>query len=160
MLEAELFGFERGAFTDARHAKAGLFQAAHHGSLFLDELGLLPGLLQGKLLTVLEERMVRRLGSTRSEPVDVWVIAATSSDVAAAMRAGRFHDALYHRLSVLTVWLPPLRERGADIVLLAEHFLTRALPGPRTAAATDRSARPRDAARLHVAGQRPRAGAT
>jgi DNA-binding NtrC family response regulator/tetratricopeptide (TPR) repeat protein len=126
MLEAELFGFERGAFTDARHAKAGLFQAAHRGSLFLDELGLLPGLLQGKLLTVLEDRVVRRLGSTRSEPVDVWVIAATSSDVTAAMREGRFHDALYHRLSVLTVWLPPLRERGADIVLLAEHFLGRA----------------------------------
>jgi DNA-binding NtrC family response regulator/tetratricopeptide (TPR) repeat protein len=126
MLEAELFGFERGAFTDARHAKAGLFQTAHHGSLFLDELGLLPGVLQGKLLTVLEDRVVRRLGSTRGEPSDVWVIAATSSDVAAAMRAGRFHDALYHRLSVLTVWLPPLRERGADILLLAEHFLNRA----------------------------------
>jgi DNA-binding NtrC family response regulator/tetratricopeptide (TPR) repeat protein len=126
MLEAELFGFERGAFTDARHAKAGLFQAAHRGSLFLDELGLLPGLLQGKLLTVLEDRVVRRLGSTRSEPVDVWVIAATSSDVTVAMREGRFHDALYHRLSVLTVWLPPLRERGADVVLLAEHFLGRA----------------------------------
>jgi DNA-binding NtrC family response regulator/tetratricopeptide (TPR) repeat protein len=126
MLEAELFGFERGAFTDARHAKAGLFQAAHHGTLFLDELGLLPGVLQGKLLTVLEERVVRRLGSTRGEPVDVWVIAATSADIAAAMRAGRFHDALYHRLSVLTVWLPPLRERGGDILLLAEHFLSRA----------------------------------
>ena len=126
MLEAELFGFERGAFTDARHAKAGLFQAAHHGSLFLDELGLLPGMLQGKLLTALEDRVVRRLGSTRGEPVDVWVIAATSSDVAAAMREGRFHDALYHRLSVLTIWLPPLRERGTDIVLLAEHFLGRA----------------------------------
>jgi DNA-binding NtrC family response regulator/tetratricopeptide (TPR) repeat protein len=126
MLEAELFGFERGAFTDARQAKAGLFQAAHQGALFLDELGLLPGLLQGKLLTVLEDRIVRRLGSTRGEPVDVWVMAATSSDLADAMRAGRFHDALYHRLSVLTLWLPPLRERGADIVALAEHFLARA----------------------------------
>jgi transcriptional regulator with AAA-type ATPase domain/tetratricopeptide (TPR) repeat protein len=126
MLEAELFGFERGAFTDARHAKAGLFQAANHGSLFLDELGLLPAVLQGKLLTVLEDRVVRRLGSTRGEPVDVWIVAATSSDIEAAMRAGRFHDALYHRLSVLTLGLPPLRERGADILLLAEHFLERA----------------------------------
>jgi two-component system response regulator AtoC len=126
MLEAELFGFERGAFTDARQAKEGLFQAAHRGSLFLDELGLLPWVLQGKLLTVLEDRVVRRLGSTRSEPVDVWILAATSSDLGAAMRAGRFHDALYHRLSVLTLRLPPLRERGADIVLLAEHFLARA----------------------------------
>ena len=76
MLEAELFGFERGAFTDARHAKPGLFQAAHHGSLFLDELGLQPPMLQGKLLTVLEDRVVRRLGSTRGEPVDVWIVAA------------------------------------------------------------------------------------
>src|SRR5262245_3548066 len=126
MLEAELFGFERGAFTDARHAKAGLFQAAHHGTLFLDELGLLPAVLQGKLLTVLEDRAVRRLGSTRGELVDVWIVAATSSDIEAAMRAGRFHDALYHRLSVLTLELPPLRERGTDIALLAEHFLERA----------------------------------
>jgi two-component system, NtrC family, response regulator AtoC len=126
MLEAELFGFERGAFTDARQGKAGLFQAAHQGTLFLDELGLLPGVLQGKLLTALEDRIVRRLGSTRGEPVDAWVMAATSSDLAEAMRAGRFHDALYHRLSVLTLWLPPLRERGADTVALAEHFLARA----------------------------------
>ncbi|HSF02681.1 MAG TPA: sigma 54-interacting transcriptional regulator [Solirubrobacterales bacterium] len=126
LLEAELFGYERGAFTDARHAKAGLFQAAHRGTIFLDELGLLPASLQGKLLTVIEDRAVRRLGSTRNEPVDVWILAATGSDLEAAMRSGRFHDALYHRLSVLTLRLPPLRERGADVMLLAEHFLARA----------------------------------
>ncbi|MBI2467351.1 MAG: sigma 54-interacting transcriptional regulator, partial [Candidatus Rokubacteria bacterium] len=126
LLESEMFGFERGAFTDARQAKAGLFQAAHRGTIFLDEVGLLPEGLQAKLLTVIEEHTVRRLGSTRSEPVDAWVLAATSEDLLAATRARRFREDLYHRLAVLTVRLPPLRERGEDILLLAEHFLGRA----------------------------------
>ena len=126
LLEAEMFGFERGAFTDARQAKKGLFQTAHRGTLFLDEIGLLPDGLQAKLLTVLEERTVRRLGATQSEPVDVWIIAATNLDLQAATRAGRFREDLYHRLAVLTLALPPLRERQRDIVLLAEHFLARA----------------------------------
>ncbi len=126
LLEAEMFGFERGAFTDARQAKKGLFQTAHRGTLFLDEIGLLPDGLQAKLLTVLEERTVRRLGATQSEPVDVWVIAATNLDLQTATRAGRFREDLYHRLAVLTLTLPPLRERQRDIVLLAEHFLARA----------------------------------
>ncbi|MBI4610123.1 MAG: sigma 54-interacting transcriptional regulator [Candidatus Rokubacteria bacterium] len=126
LLEAELFGFERGAFTDARQPKAGLFQAAHGGTIFLDEVGLLPETLQGKLLTVIEERVVRRLGSTRGEPVDVWIITASNEDLAAATRARRFREDLYHRLAVLTLWLPPLRERGQDILGLAEHFLARA----------------------------------
>jgi DNA-binding NtrC family response regulator/tetratricopeptide (TPR) repeat protein len=139
LLEAELFGFERGAFTDARQAKPGLFQTAHHGTLFLDEIGLLPEPLQSKLLTVIEERAVRRLGSTRNEPVDVWVITASNVDLAATIRQGHFREDLYHRLAVLTVWLPPLRERGSDILLLAEHFLARAcadygLPPKRLAA--------------------------
>jgi transcriptional regulator with AAA-type ATPase domain/tetratricopeptide (TPR) repeat protein len=126
LLEAELFGWERGAFTDARQPKAGLFQAAHGGTIFLDEVGLLPWPLQAKLLKVIEEQQVRRLGSTRSEPVDVWVIAATSEDLDEAIRSRRFREDLYHRLAVLTLRLPPLRERGEDIVLLAERFLTRA----------------------------------
>jgi DNA-binding NtrC family response regulator/tetratricopeptide (TPR) repeat protein len=126
LLEAELFGYERGAFTDARQAKPGLFQAAHGGTLFLDEAGHLPEPLQAKLLTAIEDRTVRRLGSTRSEPAEVWIIAATSVDLEAAIRAQRFLEALYHRLSVLTVTLPPLRERGGDVVLLAESFLARA----------------------------------
>ena len=126
LLEAELFGWERGAFTDARQAKPGLFQAAHGGTIFLDEVGLLPLPLQSKLLKVIEEQQVRRLGSTRSEAVDVWVIAATSEDLDEAIRARRFREDLYHRLAVLTLSLPPLRERGEDIVLLAEHFLSRA----------------------------------
>ena len=125
LLESELFGFERGAFTDARHAKAGLFQAANGGTLFLDEIGLLPEGLQAKLLKALEEQTVRRLGSTRSEAIDVWIIAATSENLDAAIQARRFREDLYHRLAVVTLRLPPLRERGEDIVRLGAHFLGR-----------------------------------
>ena len=123
LLEAELFGFERGAFTDARQAKPGLFQTANRGTLFLDEVALLPDGLQAKLLKVLEDRAVRRLGATRAEPVDVWIITASNEDLATAVRARRFREDLYHRLAVVTLRLPPLRERGADVVRLAEHFL-------------------------------------
>ena len=126
LLEAEMFGFERGAFTDARQAKVGLFQAAHRGTIFLDEIGLLPEALQAKLLKVIEEQAVRRLGSTRNEPVDVWILTATSEDLAAAVRERRFREDLYHRLAVVPVQLPPLRERGRDILLLAELSLARA----------------------------------
>jgi len=126
LLEAELFGYERGAFTDARHAKPGLFQTAHGGTLFLDEIGLLPAALQGKLLSVLEDRAVRRLGSTHSEPVDLALIAATSVELKRAVSDGRFREDLYHRLAVITLELPPLRDRGADILALADHFLARA----------------------------------
>ena len=123
LLEAEMFGFERGAFTDARRAKPGLFQAAHRGTIFLDEVGLLPEALQAKLLKVLEEHAVRRLGSTRDDPVDVWIVTATNEDLLTAVRERRFREDLYHRLAVLTLTLPPLRERGADILALADHFL-------------------------------------
>jgi DNA-binding NtrC family response regulator len=126
LLEAELFGFERGAFTDARQAKPGLFQTAHHGTLFLDEIGLLPEALQAKLLKALEEGAVRRLGSTRSEAVEVWVISATNADLQASIRARRFREDLYHRLAVITVTLPSLRQRGRDVLRLAEAFLARA----------------------------------
>ena len=126
LLEAELFGFERGAFTDARHAKPGLFQAAHRGVLFLDEVGLLPDLVQGKVLKVIEEHVIRRLGSVQADPTDIWIIAATSDDLLSSTRARRFREDLYHRLAALTLRLPPLRERGDDVTLLAEHFLTRA----------------------------------
>ena len=126
LLEAEMFGFERGAFTDAKQAKAGLFQTANGGTIFLDEVGLLPEALQAKLLKVIEERSLRRLGSTRSEPVDVWIITATNEDLANAIHLRRFREDLYHRLAVLTVSLPPLRERGEDVLRLAEHFLARA----------------------------------
>src|SRR6266508_4314158 len=121
LLESELFGYERGAFTDARRAKLGLFQTAHHGTIFLDEIGLLPGLLK-----VLEEQAVRRLGSTTSEPVDVWILSATNADLSKAGHERVFREDLYHRLAVLTLSLPPLRERGRDVLLLAERFLARA----------------------------------
>src|SRR5262245_58307593 len=126
LLEAELFGFERGAFTDARQPKAGLFQTAHEGTLFLDEVGLLPEGVQAKLLKVLEDRSVRRLGSTRNEPADVVLVAATSEDLLDAVQRRRFREDLYHRLAVVTVRLPSLAERGPDILLLADHFLSRA----------------------------------
>src|SRR5262249_26698247 len=126
LLEAELFGFERGAFTDARRAKPGLFQAAHGGVLFLDEVGLLPDAAQAKLLTAIEERTVRRVGSTRHEPTDIWVISASNADLRGAVDDRRFREDLYHRLAVVTVDLPPLRERSRDVLLLAEHFLARA----------------------------------
>jgi transcriptional regulator with AAA-type ATPase domain len=126
LLESELFGYERGAFTDARRAKRGLFQTAHRGTIFLDEIGLLPIALQAKLLKVLEEQAVRRLGSTASEPVDVWILSATNTDLRVAVREHGFREDLYHRLAVLTLFLPPLRERGRDILLLAERFLARA----------------------------------
>jgi DNA-binding NtrC family response regulator/tetratricopeptide (TPR) repeat protein len=126
LLEAELFGYERGAFTDARHPKAGLFQVANHGTIFLDEVGLLPEALQAKLLKALEDRAVRRLGGTRLEPVDIWILTASNEDLAAAARARRFREDLYHRLAVVTMTIPPLRERGEDILRLATHFLGRA----------------------------------
>jgi transcriptional regulator with PAS, ATPase and Fis domain len=126
LLEAEMFGVERGAFTDARQSRPGLFQLAHRGTIFLDEIGLLPEALQAKLLKVIEEREVRRLGGTRSEPVDVWVVAATNEDLAAITSARRFRADLYHRLAVVTFSLPALRDRRDDVLLLAEHFLARA----------------------------------
>src|SRR5688572_10221 len=125
LLEAELFGFERGAFTDARQSKPGLFQEAHGGTLFLDEVGLLSESVQGKLLTALDERVVRRLGGTRPEPTDCWIIAATSVDLEQARRERHFREDLYHRLSVFTVHLPPLRERGDDVLRLADVLLER-----------------------------------
>src|SRR5215831_5345541 len=126
LLEAELFGYEAGAFTDARRSKPGLLQLAHGGTLFLDEVALLPALLQPKLLKFLDDGTVRRLGATGSQVVDVWIISATNADLAAAVRERRFREDLYHRLAVVTIPLPPLRERGEDVILLAARFLTRA----------------------------------
>src|SRR5262245_51005364 len=126
LLEAELFGYERGAFTDARQSKPGLFQVAHGGTLFLDEIGLLPRGLQAKLLTVLEQSSVRRLGATRSEPANVSIVAATNESLRAAVHEGRFREDLFHRLAVLTLELPPLRERRDDIELLAGRLLAHA----------------------------------
>jgi transcriptional regulator with PAS, ATPase and Fis domain len=124
LLESELFGPERGAFTDARHAKPGLMEVADGGTLFLDEIGELPCELQGKLLKVIEDKRVRRVGGTRSQEVDVRIIAATNRDLTAEVREGTFREDLYYRLSVIPLHLPPLRERGDDILLLADHFMS------------------------------------
>ena len=125
LVEAELFGYEKGAFTDARQAKPGLFQAASGGTLFLDEVGLLPERAQAKVLKAIEDRSVRRLGRTQPETVDVSIVTATNADLAQEVGIGRFRADLYHRIGVVVLTLPPLRERGRDIVLLAEHFLVR-----------------------------------
>jgi len=123
LLESDLFGHEKGAFTDASVTKPGLFEMAQGGSIFLDEIGHLALPLQGKLLRALQERTIRRVGGTRSIAIDVRVIAATHVDLAAAVKAGEFREDLYYRLNVLPVALPPLRNRREDIVPLARHFL-------------------------------------
>jgi DNA-binding NtrC family response regulator/class 3 adenylate cyclase/tetratricopeptide (TPR) repeat protein len=123
MLEAELFGYEAGAFTDAKRAKPGLFEAASGGTLFLDEVDALPLGLQGKLLTAMETKRVRRLGAVRDQAVDVKLIAATNTVLPEAVAAGRFRADLYHRLAVVVLALPPLRERREDLLVLAQAFL-------------------------------------
>jgi two-component system response regulator AtoC len=125
LLEAELFGYEKGAFTDARAAKPGLVEAAEGGTLFLDEIGHVSAAVQAKLLKVMEERTIRRLGSVRDRATDVWIIAATNRDLEQAVRRGEFREDLYHRLRVLELRMPPLRERGDDALELADHFLAQ-----------------------------------
>ncbi len=123
LLEAELFGYERGAFTDATKPKKGLLELANGGTLFLDEIGSMSLNLQAKLLNVLEEKRFRRLGGTKDIEVGVKIIAATNTDLLAAIRDGYFREDLYYRLAVVSVYLPPLRERGNDVILLANHFI-------------------------------------
>jgi len=128
LLESELFGYEEGAFTGSRRGgRAGLFEAAHRGTLFLDEIGEMPLPLQTRLLRVLEEREVMRVGATRPIPVDVRIVSATHCDLEARVREGRFRSDLFYRLSVLRLRLPPLRERPEDLAPLAEWLLKNAL---------------------------------
>lgn len=125
LLETELFGHERGAFTGAHAAKAGLFEAADGGTIFLDEVSGMSANLQARLLRVLQERHVRRVGGTRFTPLNVRVIAASNQDLEGLCKRGTFREDLYYRLNVIPVTLPPLRARGEDILLLANEFLTR-----------------------------------
>jgi two-component system NtrC family response regulator len=125
LLESELFGFEKGAFTGAVSAKPGKFELADKGTIFLDEIGDMPGSLQVKLLRVLQEREFERLGGTRTIKVDVRVVAATNQDLRAALEQGTFREDLYYRLNVVPISIPPLREHKEDIPYLVDHFIRR-----------------------------------
>lgn len=123
LIESELFGHERGAFTDATSTKPGLFEVADGGTIFLDEIGDLPLELQAKFLRVLQDKQVRRVGGTKSRKVDIRIIAATNEDLPRHIQDGKFREDLYFRLSVITLTLPPLRERGDDLMLIVDALL-------------------------------------
>jgi DNA-binding NtrC family response regulator len=125
LLESELFGYKKGAFTDAKTDKKGLISGATDGTLFLDEITEMSPMLQAKLLRVIEERGVRPLGDTNSHPIDVRIISASNRDIRSMIREGRFREDLYYRLKVIDIELPPLRERKEDIPLLVEHFISK-----------------------------------
>ena len=123
LMEAEMFGHEKGAFTDAKAMKKGLFEVAHGGTLFLDEIGELSPLLQAKLLRVLEDQVIRRVGGVKDMQVDARVIAASNRDLERAVRDGQFRQDLYYRLAIISIFIPPLRERKEDILPLADFFI-------------------------------------
>lgn len=125
LMESELFGYEKGAFTGANISKPGKFEQAHGGTVFLDEIGDVPGSIQVKLLRILQERQFERLGSNVTRDVDVRVIAATNVDLRAALEGGRFREDLYYRLNVIPINIPPLRDRKEDIPFLAMHFVQK-----------------------------------
>jgi nitrogen regulation protein NR(I) len=125
LLESELFGYEKGAFTGAAHRRVGKIEQANGGTILLDEIGDMPFSVQGKILRLLQERKIERLGGRETLPVDVRIIASTNRDLEAAISEGRFREDLYYRLKVVTIWLPPLRERNEDIPLLIDHYMSR-----------------------------------
>ncbi len=128
LIESELFGHEKNAFTGATTARAGRFEMAHTGTLFIDEVGDMPGNVQIKLLRVLQEREIERLGSSKSIKIDVRLVAATNRNLELAMADNKFRDDLYHRLNIIGIDMPPLREREEDIMPLAHHFLSKLVP--------------------------------
>ena len=128
LMESELFGYEKGAFTGAMTSKPGKFEQADTGTVFLDEIGDVPGSIQVKLLRVLQEREFERLGSNVTRHIDVRVVAATNQDLRAALEQGTFREDLYYRLNVVPMNIPPLRERKEDIPFLAQHFVTKLGP--------------------------------
>jgi transcriptional regulator with GAF, ATPase, and Fis domain len=125
LLESELFGHEKGAFTHAVRTRAGRFEMADGGTIFLDEIGEMDLSLQVKILRVLQEKEFERVGASKTQKVDVRIVAATNRDLEVEVAAGRFREDLFYRLNVIPIHLPPLRERGDDIMILTEHFLTR-----------------------------------
>ena len=170
LLETELFGYEKGAFTGAAARKPGKFEMAHHGTLFLDEIGDLPLALQAKILRALEEKKFERVGGTTPLQVDVRIVAATNKNLRAAVAARQYREDLYFRLSVFPITIPPLRERTGDIAMLARHFVDRfsrdlkkkplvlaAFSAGTTAGLRVARQRPR-AAELHGAGRHPHRG--
>jgi len=125
LFESELFGYEKGAFTDARKSKAGRMEVASGGTLFLDEIGNLSMSMQSKLLTAIEKRQISRLGATKSIPINVRLVCATNADIRQMVEEGNFRQDLLYRINTIEIHIPPLRERGEDILLLAEHFLKK-----------------------------------
>ena len=125
LFESELFGYEKGAFTDARKAKAGRMEVASGGTLFLDEIGNLSLPMQSKLLTAIEKRQISRLGATDIIPIDVRLISATNVNIRQLVEEGNFRQDLLYRINTIEIAIPPLRERGEDVLLLADYFLQR-----------------------------------
>ena len=158
LMESELFGYEKGAFTGANTSKPGKFEQADTGTVFLDEIGDVPGAIQVKLLRVLQEREFERLGSNVTRHIDVRVIAATNQDLRAALEQGTFREDLYYRLNVVPMNIPPLRERKEDIPFLANHFVHKLAPetGCRVESITDAAHGKADG--LSLAGQCARTG--